>query len=357
MNVDAVIGCLLGLAVGDALGLPREKLSRRRGDRIFPDADQRHRFYRGRGLFSDDTEHACLTAQAMLRSGGQPELFQRELARRLRWWAAAIPAGIGRATLASCCKLWLGYSPQSSGVFSAGNAPAIRAPLLGICLGDDLEKLGAFLQASTRLTHTHPAAEYGAFAIAWAARTSAMIPAEERVEPRPFVEELRQVVRGDIFSSRLFDRLDAMVLSLEMGQSTEEFANTMEWDRGVGGYVLETVPVALHAWQRHPTNFREAVGSVIRCGGDTDTTAAIVGALVGSRVGKAGIPSDWIEGIIDWPRSVTWVEELGRELARGEWRATPQKAKPLAVWAIPLRNAFFLACVLKHGLRRLLPPY
>ena len=167
MDVDAVVGCLLGLAVGDALGLPREKLSRRRGGRLFPHAADRHQFLLGRGLFSDDTEHACLVAQALLRSGGDPVRFRDDLARRLRWWLLGGPAGAGKATLLACLKLWLGASPAGSGLYSAGNGPCMCAPLLGACLGGDPEQLGMFVRALSLLTHTDPKAEYGAFAVAW----------------------------------------------------------------------------------------------------------------------------------------------------------------------------------------------
>lgn len=78
---DAVTGCLLGLAVGDALGLPCENLSARRAARLFPHLD-RHQFFFRRGAFSDDTEHACLTGQALLASGGDAAVFLRDLADR-----------------------------------------------------------------------------------------------------------------------------------------------------------------------------------------------------------------------------------------------------------------------------------
>src|SRR3954462_4502701 len=103
----ALIGCLTGMAVGDALGLPHEGLSPRRARRLFADIDRYH-FLFGRGMFSDDTEHACMTAQAPLGSGGEPVLFTRLLARRLRWWLVGCPLGTGLATLKACLKLWLG---------------------------------------------------------------------------------------------------------------------------------------------------------------------------------------------------------------------------------------------------------
>src|SRR3954471_18836892 len=125
---DAVVGCLLGMAVGDALGLPAEGMSRRRQRRLFPDVGRYH-FLFGRGMASDDTEHACLTAQALITSAGDAERFAGDLARRLRWWFLGLPAGIGRATARACLKLWLGYPPGRSGVFSAGNGPAMRSPI------------------------------------------------------------------------------------------------------------------------------------------------------------------------------------------------------------------------------------
>jgi len=83
----------------------------------------------------------------------------------------------------------------------------------------------------------------------------------------------------------------------------------------------------------------------------------VTGALVGARVGKAGIPAGWLAGIIDWPRSVRWVEALAGRVAEGKWRTAPEPPPPIAWWAILPRNLLFLAWVLKHAFRRLLPPY
>jgi ADP-ribosyl-[dinitrogen reductase] hydrolase len=55
----AIIGCLLGTAIGDALGLPYEGLSPQRQRRLFPHPD-RHQLVFGKGMVSDDTEHTCM---------------------------------------------------------------------------------------------------------------------------------------------------------------------------------------------------------------------------------------------------------------------------------------------------------
>lgn len=353
---EPVVGTLLGLAVGDALGLPCENLSPRRLLRLFPHLD-RYQFFARRGVFSDDTEHACLTAQALLTSGGDLARFRRDLAKRLRWWAAAVPAGTGRATARACAKLWLGWSPERSGVWSAGNGPAMRAPILGVCLGSEPERLKEFVRASTRMTHTDPKAECGALAVAWAAHRAAESRETASPEPRALVAEISELIGTEPAAAKLLESLETAERSLHAGRTTEEFAADLGLSRGVSGYIYHTVPVAIYSWLRYPDDLRTAVQSCIRCGGDTDTVAAIAGALVGARVGKAGIPSEWLRGVIDWPRSMSWVEALGERVGEGKWLTEPQLAYPLAVWALPVRNAAFLGWVLVHAARRLLPPY
>ena len=91
---NRITGCLLGTAVGDALGLPYEGLSRRRAQRFFGPPD-RYRLVHRYGMVSDDTEQTCFVAQSLMASGGEPKVFQKQLARRLRYWLLGLPAGMG----------------------------------------------------------------------------------------------------------------------------------------------------------------------------------------------------------------------------------------------------------------------
>ena len=106
-----------------------------------------------------------------------------------------------------------------------------------------------------------------------------------------------------------------------------------------------------------PQDMRRAITNLIRCGGDADTTAAIVGGIVDAGVGPEGIPRQWLDGIWEWPRTVDWMRRLGESLAdsqsSGEMARSP-RVNPIAVL---IRNVFFLGVVLVHGLRRLAPPY
>ena len=162
---DRLAGILLGTAVGDALGLPAEGLSPRRRRRLMP-GPWRHRLLFGHGMVSDDTEHTLFVAQSLLRYPADTDAFQRRLAWHLRWWFAGLPAGIGMATARACVKLWLGFPPSRSGVFSAGNGPAMRSAVIGGYFHDQPEMLRRFVLASTQLTHTDPKAAVGAEAVA-----------------------------------------------------------------------------------------------------------------------------------------------------------------------------------------------
>ncbi|MBZ0237261.1 MAG: ADP-ribosylglycohydrolase family protein, partial [Deltaproteobacteria bacterium] len=149
-RADRIAGLLLGTAVGDSLGLPREGLSARRAALLYP-GPLRQRFVLGRGMLSDDTEHACLTAQALLVAGGEPRRFARSLGWKLRWWLLGMPAGVGWGTLRAIARLWIGFSPARSGVRSAGNGAALRAPIIGAWF-DELHDVQTFVDLSTLIT-------------------------------------------------------------------------------------------------------------------------------------------------------------------------------------------------------------
>jgi ADP-ribosylglycohydrolase len=307
-------------------------------------------------MISDDTEHACMTAQAILASHGNVETFARSLAWRLRGWLIALPAGVGWATLRSVVKLWMGFPPARSGVFSAGNGPAMRAPLIGAYFASEPARRRAFVDASTLLTHRDARAVRGAQLIAYAAAIAISSP-DGTIDVDRFIAESMDLAGDD----RELLQLLAQLAEHDARRSTpKEFADAIGCGRdgGVSGYIYRTVPVCLFCWLRTPTDFRAAVGEVIALGGDTDSTAAIVGALVGATAGAASIPRDWLDGVWEFPRSKKWMRRMADELNRSlEPTAAQIRPVPFACPALLPRNVFFLIIVLAHGIRRLLPPY
>jgi ADP-ribosylglycohydrolase len=351
-RTESAIGCMLGTAVGDALGLACEGLSKNRQKRWFPSLNGYHLLF-GKGLCSDDTEHTCMLAQSIIVSGGDEALFARDFAWRLRWWLVGLPAGIGLATLRSIMKLWLFVPTSWRGVYSAGNGPAMRSALIGVCFADDEPRLVSINREATRLTHTDPKAECGALAIALAARCSM-----QGQEFKEFIVDLERLTeRHGEASSELVNLATRAQFSVVAGESTEEFAQSLGCKQGVSGYMYHSVPVVLHAWLSHPQDYSKAVTAIIRCGGDSDTTAAMVGAIVGAKVGKSGIPRQWLDDLIEWPRTPSWIEVLAQKAEQAALRGKPGKTQPLSIVGLALRNLVFFFLVLAHGVRRMLPPY
>ena len=352
---DRTRGVLIGTAVGDSLGLPAEGISRRRAKRLFGGA-WRHRFFFGRGMLSDDTEHTIFVTQSLIEAPGSPDLFKKRLATRLKLWLMLLPAGVGLATLRSISKLCFGISPDKSGVYSAGNGPAMRVAPIGALLFDDPDLLREYVKVSTVMTHTDPRALTGAMAIAlsvaWAIR--------ERLSDKPSVDSFIKLLSlaGDDDEWKML--LKKMDKALSDDLQVLEFAEVLGAKDGISGYIYITVPIALYAWHRHFGNFQEALVAVLDCGGDTDTAGAIIGALAGAVSGEAAIPLSWIDGIADWPRGVEYLRRLSDNLSdmNGESGASLQSSSVRYFWpGLIFRNIFFLIVVLLHGFRRMLPPY
>ncbi|MFN0135569.1 MAG: ADP-ribosylglycohydrolase family protein [Phycisphaerae bacterium] len=343
-----ILGCLLGCAVGDAIGLPREGLTVARAARLFGPPPLRHALLFGRGLCSDDTEHLVMTARALCISNGDVTVFTAALARDLRCWIATLPAGVGFATLRACLKLCIGMHPPHSAVRSAGNGPAMRAAIIGLAARDD-SHLFALADASATITHSDPRAIDGARIIALAARRSSRN--EMSSDRAALIDELAAHARDPEFRELLITAAAA----LRAGNSPSEFAAARNWHRGVSGFINHTVTAALLCWLAHPGDFRGAVESAVTLGGDTDTVAAITGSLVGCELGPAAIPQEWTDRLIEWPRNVDWMRRLAAALSESI-NSRRRVAAPAMHWprTIP-RNAFFGATVLLHAARRLLP--
>ncbi|MDJ0734228.1 MAG: ADP-ribosylglycohydrolase family protein [Nostocaceae cyanobacterium] len=347
----SIVGCLLGTAVGDALGLPYEGLSKYRQRRLYPKPGN-YNFLFGKGMISDDTEHTCMVAQSLIVSAGNLQIFSQQLAWRLQWWLVSLPAGIGYATLRSIFKLWLGFSPHNSGVFSAGNGTAMRSAIIGVCYGDNLPKLRELLQISTRITHTDPKSEYGALAVAIAAYLSSQ---KSLIQPQDYYQNLQSILNPE--ATEFLSLIKQACDSTDANESTELFAQKLGLTKGVSGYIYHTVPVVIQAWLKHQRDYSHGILEIIQCGGDTDTTAAILGGIIGAGVGENGIPQVWIHNLWEYPRSIKWIKLLGQRLAKVCEQDIPQTPLSLPIYAVFPRNLFFLLVVILHGLRRLLPPY
>jgi ADP-ribosylglycohydrolase len=226
----------------------------------------------------------------------------------------------------------------------------MRSAVLGVFFVDDSVKRQLFVQASAEITHRDPRAVIAALAVA---ETAAWM-----TEAREDIDELWTVLAALSHQQTEWPPLvSRMAEALASGQTVAAFAQQIGATKGVSGYALQSVPVAIYAALRHRQDFAAAVSEAIACGGDTDTVGAITGALAGARVGVAGIPAEWRESMAEYPRTPALLDRVATRLGRQRESPGPLGALRYFWPAIPLRNLVFLLIVLGHGLRRLLPPY
>jgi ADP-ribosylglycohydrolase len=340
---SAISGCLLGCAIGDSICLPYEGMSPKRIRKIVR-KPLTHRFFVGRGMVSDDTDHSLFVAQSLAINATDPDKFARALAWRFRFWLLCLPAGIGLATLRSIVRLWFGVPFSKSGVYSAGNGAAMRSAIIGLVHSNNSELRKQFTTASTRITHSDPKAEYGAQAVAG---ISSYVT---RNGSKPTVVELEKILPESGEGGEWFEAVRRTITPCRSGK-IEAAITPRGLEQGISGYILHTLPIAVAAWYIHFGDFRETIETVIQLGGDTDTLAAIAGSLAGITCAKKNIPEEWITGIIDRPHSVRYIEKIAEDLETG------QATNAGFSWLLIPRGMLFTIIVLGHGFRRLLPPY
>lgn len=317
VSLERVRGCLLGVAVGDALGLAMEGLSPATITRRFGALDRFHLLGRV-GFVSDDTEQTALVAQALAESVDDDRVVAR-FRRHLRWWFARLPFGVGLATLRSSLKLWLGF--ERSGVSSGGNGAAMRATIIGVVVGDRARRLSLGRRLA-EVTHTHPVAVQAALYVAEVAALAAR--AESSANRADLVRAAAAVVTEASLQRAISTALELPADGLEAGKQL-----------GTTGFALHSVGVCTWAFANGAT-LHDALRLVIRAGGDTDTHGAIVGGWSGALFGDAALPGSLVSALARGPFGARHLDGLAHALSSGapapSWSATVALLRNLALY-------------------------
>jgi ADP-ribosylglycohydrolase len=336
---DRLVGTLLGVALGDALGLPCEGMSARAIERRFGRVE-RFRLLGSTGFVSDDTEQSALVAQSLLRGAGDPLRVAAAFRRSLVGWFFRLPFGIGLATVRACLRACVGL--RRTGVRSAGNGAAMRAAIVGTFLRDAGVRQ-AQGRALAEVTHTDPRAVEGALFVAEVASAASSGSADSRLAI--FDEAARVVVEPSLLAA-----LGKARSLAERGAATAEAAAGL----GTTGFVIHTVPFAAFVFLRRGGEPLDAIAEAISAGGDTDTIAAIVGGWVGALHGAAALPQELVAKIQDGPFGPSHLRALGEALAHVAAGGAAEIPRYSVLGAL-LRNLLLYPVVIAHGLRRLVP--
>jgi ADP-ribosyl-[dinitrogen reductase] hydrolase len=351
-SADRLVGTLLGTAVGDALGVVVEGC---RGDviaRRFPELDRYGLWpFVDVGIVSDDTEQSALVAQALLRSDpGDPAPVVRAFRRSLAGWFLRLPWGLGLATLRACVRILFGF--QHSGVHSAGNGAAMRAAIVGVYFADDAEARRHHGEALARVTHTDVRAVESALFVAELAAGLSQTTSEAQHS----FEARRQAVTAALGAITNVELETACVRAIDRVAANPSIEPD-ELGRALGntGFVLHTLPLAIACFLRDGDHPLRAVVTAIGAGGDTDTTAAIVGAWAGALhgAGPASFPPALFAQLQRGPFGEVHLRALGEHLAAKKHARAVATGTPSPSFRWPLallRNLGLYPVVVTHAL-------
>ncbi len=288
IRYDRIAGSLFGSAIGDAMGAPFEFVS---SDLIAEHLDGRFSvsdfmypmpssllYGRGNAWPTDDTAMAFCVAATLLRVADPSAAdFAADFLRLLvdsdgryrpMFWEGA-PGG---ATTRALARLERDFAPESFGEpDDGGNGAAMRAHPVGFLKRREDVLVVASRQAC--VTHGHPAAIAAAQAVALLVH-DAIDGAEPSANPPP-----------DVADSLFIEAWQSAHKQLKLVRGR---LPTHLRDVGMSGW--ETVAAAHAITLCFPNDPAAAIGAAAASGGDTDTIAAIVGAIVGARYGLSALP-------------------------------------------------------------------
>lgn len=286
---DKFCGCLFGQAIGDALGLGTEFLSKEEVKQIYPNGlndynnivDDYHRCRWRKGAWTDDTDMMMCIAKAFIED---KSVNLTTIAQNFKNWFEGEPMGIGSHTFKVLAFTDYVQYPQKvantiwelSRKTSAANGAVMRTSVVGL-LKENVEQSACDICS---LTHSDPRC-IGSCAI-----ISLLINSLVYYNKELSIEKIKCI------ANKYDNRIEEYITLAESGN-----INLLELDnRYTMGYTLKTLGVALWSlW--HSKTFEEGLLAVVHAGGDADTNAAVACSLLGAKYGYSSIPLKYVNGL------------------------------------------------------------
>jgi len=345
---------MAGLAVGDALGAPLEGLKPGRIRQVYgrvedfvdPGSAFQDKPWRWRmpGLYTDDTQQALLLADTLVKCYGFDAQF---FANRLLEMAEADSGaefgafrGTGRQFREAMKRLRQGEKPLLTGSLSAGIGASMRVAPVGLYYADDEEGIIRAAVEQGLLTNRDPRALEAAAGVAFCVAQSASgkwqdKKPELRIEMLvQFMETAEHIIREEYLPYLPVETWDHCARVASAVRNFRFYLNmelTSVWrqivteaNRGFPAFKISDPaqgfalagPVTAMFLGISSRSYSEGVLCAINLGRDTDSVAAITGAILGAQGGKEQIPENWQEGI----------QNLQQVLLRGDalWQSSFQ---------------------------------
>ena len=291
---DRARGALVGLAIGDAMGAPTEGMTIQqiheefgRVTTLAPDA-----------AGTDDTEYAVLTAQAILEHGS--DLTSEKVAAA---WTAAVAEqrggfyGAGFSEMVAIANLAHGVTPPASGTRNYerwSDGAAMRVAPIGIFASGDPVEARRLARIDARVSHADDGI-FAAEAIAAGVATALVTDSYQDVR-----DAVVAALPADSWTARLVQRalrIGAAHTSAESAM-VDLYEEISLFHYPWADAAPEAVALAMGLFEASRGDFADALIASVNIGRDSDTIAAINGALTGALCGFDAFPAEWTAQVL-----------------------------------------------------------
>ena len=287
--VSRARGALLGLVAGNQLAVPTEHMGTPEAIRnAFPNGLHDLASPPKNSPYDDDAAMALLLGESLLAAKGG--VFDAtDVARRWVKWMKVDGRGIGWTTKRALTLIDRGKEPfeagrlahQESPSRSAGNGSVMRCVPVALRYHDDLDRLIRVSTQQAAITHADERCTWAAAAVNLAAR---------------------ELLHGNIYFieevlHRIGDRAPRVLRDAIHRVPREGESDLPITRAGETGYVVHCVEIAFW-FVTHDRALEESLIHLAQAGGDTDTNAAVAGALLGARYGETALPPRWMDQLV-----------------------------------------------------------
>lgn len=290
---------MLGLVAGNQLGVPTEHLGTADAIRqAYPDGVTNLAPPPKNSPYDDDAAMALLLGESLLATQG---FDANDVAKRWVKWMKVDGRGIGMTTRRALTLIDRGKDPFEAGRLanqenpgrSAGNGSVMRCIPVALRYHDDLDRLIRVSTQQAAITHSDERCTWGAAAVNLAAR---------------------ELLHGNIYFidevlHRIGDRAPRALRDAIHRVPRESEGDLPISRAGEAGYVVHCIEIAFW-FVTHDRTLEDSLIYLAQAGGDTDTNAAVAGALLGARYGEVALPPRWVDQIT----GVDGIAKLGERL-------------------------------------------
>ncbi len=299
MKQDAIIGGIMGVIIGDALGLPVQFMTKTEiRKNPITDMTGGGAFGLEPGAWSDDSSLTLCLAESLYEMGYNPA----DIARRFVQWyrdGYMTPLGvsfdIGGTTRVAMERLINGIAPFEAGptdVESNGNGSLMRILPATIFFAHESEDtmIHKICEVS-KITHGHPRSQLACSLYSL------------------FVKELLTGSNPQKAYETMRIKSQTMFVDSELGKELSHFQRIISGElpnlseRAIrsGGYVVESLEATLWSFLT-TSSFKDAVLTAVNLGWDTDTVGAITGSMAGVYYGFSDIPANWLRKLLGYEK-------------------------------------------------------